>query len=52
MRIGEAVALGVGDVDLVNRRLIVQRALSGSEESSTKGWRVRYVPIAVVRTKR
>lgn len=46
MRIGEAVALRVGDVDLVNRRLIVQRALSGSEESSTKGWKVRYVPIA------
>jgi integrase len=46
MRIGEAVALRVGDVDLANRRIIVQRALSGSEESSTKGWKVRYVPIA------
>jgi integrase len=46
MRIGEAVALRVGDVDLANRRLIVQRALSGSEESSTKGWKVRYIPLA------
>lgn len=47
-RIGEAVALRVGDVDLKNRRLIIQRAMSGSEESSTKGWKVRYVPLADV----
>jgi integrase len=46
MRIGEAVALKVADVDLANRRLIVQRAVSGSEESATKGWKVRYVPLA------
>lgn len=46
MRIGEAVALRVGGVDVANRRLIVQRALSGSEESSTKGWKVRYIPLA------
>lgn len=46
MRIGEAVALRVADVDLKNRRLIVQRALSGSEEGSTKGWKVRYIPLA------
>lgn len=46
IRIGEAVVLRVGSVDLKHRRLIVERALSGTEEGSTKGWKVRYVPLA------
>jgi integrase len=46
IRIGEAVVLRVGSVDLKHRRLIVERALSGTEEGSTKGWKIRYVPLA------
>lgn len=46
LRLGEALALQWGDVDLENRRLIVQRAVSGSTEGHTKSWQVRYVPLA------
>lgn len=46
LRIGEALALRWGDVDLPQRRLIVQRAMSAGMEGPTKGWQVRYVPIA------
>lgn len=46
LRLGEVVALQWGDVDLEGRRLIVQRAVSGEEEGPTKGWQVRYVPLA------
>lgn len=46
LRIGEALALRWSDVDLERRRLIVQRARSAGEEGPTKGWQVRYVPLA------
>jgi integrase len=46
MRVGEALALRWGDVDLSNRRMIVQRAHSAGVEGPTKGWQVRYVPLA------
>ena len=46
LRLGEAVALRWGDVDLAERRLIVQRARSGGQEGPTKAWQVRYVPLA------
>jgi integrase len=40
MRIGEALALQWGDMDLEGRRLIVERAVSAREEGPTKGWQV------------
>ena len=46
MRLGEALALRWVDVDLSGRRLIVQRAVSGTTEGPTKAWQVRYVPVA------
>ena len=46
LRLGEALALRWSDVDLASRRLIVQRAVSGGVEGPTKGWQVRYVPLA------
>ena len=46
LRLGEALALQWGDVDFKGRRLIVQRAVSGNVEGPTKGWQVRYVPLA------
>ena len=46
LRLGESLALRWGDVDLAGRRLIVQRAVSGGVEGPTKGWQVRYVPLA------
>ena len=46
LRLGEALALQWGDVDFKGRRLIVQRAVSGNIEGPTKGWQVRYVPLA------
>ena len=46
LRLGEALALQWGDVDFAQRRLIVQRAVSGNVEGPTKGWQVRYVPLA------
>ena len=46
LRLGEVLALRWADVDLDRRRLIVQRAVSGDTEGPTKGWQVRYVPLA------
>jgi integrase len=46
LRVGEAIAVRWSDADLGNRRLIVQRAVSGTVEGPTKGWQVRYVPLA------
>lgn len=46
LRLGEAVALRWGDVDFGARRLIVQRALSGETETTTKAHRVRHVGLA------
>jgi integrase len=46
LRVGEALALRWGDVDLSGRRVIVQRAVSASVEGPTKAWQVRYVPLA------
>lgn len=46
LRIGEALTLRWSDVDIEHRRLIVQRALSHNVEGPTKGWQVRYVPLA------
>jgi integrase len=46
IRLGEVLALRWVDVDLAGRRLIVQRAVSGSSEGPTKAWQVRYVPLA------
>ncbi|MBA2464451.1 MAG: tyrosine-type recombinase/integrase [Nocardioidaceae bacterium] len=46
LRIGELVALRWADVAWSERLLIVRRALSGTEERSTKSRRIRYVPLA------
>lgn len=46
IRLGEAVALRWSDVDFTARRLIVQRALSGESETTTKAHRVRHVGLA------
>jgi integrase len=46
LRLGEALALQWGDIDFNGRRVIVQRAVSGNVEGPTKGWQVRYVPLA------
>ena len=46
LRLGELLALRWSDVDLVNRRLIVHRALSDRIEGPTKSWQARFVPIA------
>jgi integrase len=46
LRVGEALALRWGDVDIPARRLIVQRARSAGIEGPTKSWQVRYVPLA------
>lgn len=46
IRLGEAVALRWADVDFPSRRLIVQRALSGEVETTTKAHRVRHVGLA------
>jgi integrase len=46
LRLGEAVALRWADVDFSARRLIVQRALSGDAETTTKAHRVRHVGLA------
>lgn len=46
LRLGEAVALRWADVDFGARRLIVQRALSGDTETTTKAHRVRHVGLA------
>jgi integrase len=46
LRRGELVALRWDDVSWAERVLIVRRALSATDERSTKSRRVRYVPIA------
>jgi integrase len=48
VRLGEAVALRWKDVDFGGRRLIVQRALSGEIETTTKAHRVRHIGLATV----
>jgi integrase len=46
LRRGELVALRWSDVHWGQRVLVVQRSRSGSVETTTKGRRVRYVPLA------
>lgn len=46
LRLGEIVALRWADLDFNARRLIVQRALSGETETTTKAHRVRHVGLA------
>lgn len=46
LRLGEALALRWSDVDISGRRLIVQRALSGDTETTTKAHRVRHIGLA------
>lgn len=46
LRLGEVVALRWGDVDFDGRRLVVQRAVSGDQETTTKAHRVRHVGLA------
>jgi integrase len=48
MRIGEALAYRVSDIDRPNRRLVVHRAVSGTEEVSPKDGEFRYVVMATV----
>lgn len=51
LRLGEAVALRWADVDFSVRRLIVQRALSGETETTTKAHRVRHIGLATPATE-
>jgi integrase len=46
LRLGELRALRWGDVDLVQRRLIVERAFSDDREGPTKSWQARFLPLA------
>lgn len=46
MRLGELLALRWGDVNLVDRRLVVHRAFSDRTEGPTKSWQARFLPIA------
>lgn len=46
LRVGEVLALEVGDVDLEAGRLFVRRALSDGEVSTTKSGKQRVVPLA------
>jgi integrase len=46
LRRGELVALRWEDVAWAERVLVVRRALSGTDERSTKSRRIRYVPLA------
>lgn len=46
LRLGELLALRWQDVNLVDRRLVVQRALSARVEGPTKSWQARFVPLA------
>jgi integrase len=46
LRLGELRALRWEDVDLVDQRLVVHRAVSGSVEGPTKSWQARFVPLA------
>jgi integrase len=45
LRRGELVTLRWGDVRWADRVLVVERGLSGDVETTTKGRRVRYVPL-------
>ena len=47
LRCGEMMALEWGDVDLDKRQLTVQRSDWKGQVTSTKGERVRYVPMTV-----
>ena len=46
LRLGELRALRWSDVDLVERRVIVQRAFSDLSEGPTKSWQARFLPLA------
>jgi integrase len=46
LRLGELLALRWGDVDLLNRRVVVHRAFSARVEGPTKSWQARFVPVA------
>ncbi len=46
LRLGELFALRWADVSLVDRRLVVHRALSDRTEGPTKSWQARFLPIA------
>jgi integrase len=46
LRLGELLALRWGDVNLVDRRLVVHRAFSDGKEGPTKSWQARFLPIA------
>jgi integrase len=46
LRLGELRALRWGDVNLVDRRLVVQRAFSHGIERPSKSWQARFIPIA------
>jgi integrase len=46
MRLAELRALRWGDVNLVDRRLVVHRAFSDNIEGTTKSWQARWIPVA------
>lgn len=46
LRVSEALALEVGDVDLEGQRLVVRRSLSDKEVTTTKSGKERVVPLA------
>jgi len=46
IRVGELVVLRWSDVDFAVSQLVVQRALSGGAETTTKAHRVRHVPLS------
>jgi integrase len=47
LRCGEMIALEWSDVDLAKRQLCIQRSDWNGEVTSTKGGRLRYVPLTV-----
>ena len=47
LRCGEIMALEWSDVDLVKRQLRIERSIWKGHSTSTKGGRVRYVPLTV-----
>jgi integrase len=46
LRLGEALALRIGSVDLETRLLLVRAGVSAGQESSPKGRRHRFVPLS------
>lgn len=46
LRLGEALALRIGSVDLEDRLLLVRAGVSAGQESSPKGRRHRFVPLS------